>query len=68
MNASLPKISIVMPIKDTAFYLEECLQSIVTQTFLNWELIAVNEEVRYHPVEIIGSELRESMTAMIKIV
>ncbi|MEL4456059.1 ketol-acid reductoisomerase [Lutimonas vermicola] len=34
----------------------------------NQELIAVNEEVRYHPVEIIGSELRESMTAMIKIV
>ncbi len=34
----------------------------------NQELIAVNEELRYHPVEIIGSELRESMTAMIKIV
>ena len=34
----------------------------------NQELIAINEELRYHPVEIIGSELRESMTAMIKIV
>jgi ketol-acid reductoisomerase len=34
----------------------------------NQQLIAVNEELRYHPVEIIGSELRESMTAMIKIV
>jgi ketol-acid reductoisomerase len=34
----------------------------------NQKLIAVNDEIRYHPVEIIGSELRESMTAMIKIV
>lgn len=34
----------------------------------NQELIEINEALRYHPVEIIGSELRESMTAMIKIV
>lgn len=34
----------------------------------NQKLIAINEEIRYHPVEMIGSELRESMTAMIKIV
>lgn len=34
----------------------------------NQELIAINEALRYHPVEIIGAELRESMTAMIKIV
>ena len=31
-------------------------------------LIEVNEEIRFHPVEIIGYELRESMTAMTKIV
>jgi len=34
----------------------------------NQKLIAVNDEIRYHPVEIIGAELRESMTAMIKII
>jgi ketol-acid reductoisomerase len=34
----------------------------------NRELIRINEEIRYHMVEIIGSELRESMTAMTKIV
>ncbi len=34
----------------------------------NKNLIDVNDEIRYHPVEIIGAELRESMTAMIKIV
>lgn len=34
----------------------------------NRALIQINEEIRYHMVEIIGSELRESMTAMTKIV
>ena len=30
----------------------------------NRELISVNEIIRYHPVEIVGYELREQMTAM----
>lgn len=34
----------------------------------NQELIAVNEQIRFHPVEIVGYELREAMTAMIKVV
>ena len=34
----------------------------------NQQLIAINDEIRYHPVEIIGAELRDSMTDMIKIV
>ncbi|MCK4561339.1 MAG: ketol-acid reductoisomerase [Flavobacteriaceae bacterium] len=33
----------------------------------NQKLIAINDVIRYHPVEIIGAELRESMTAMINI-
>ena len=34
----------------------------------NKKLIDVNEIIRFHPVEIIGYELRDSMTAMKKIV
>src|SRR6056300_1858027 len=34
----------------------------------NKQLININEIIRYHPVEMIGYELRASMTAMIKIV
>ena len=34
----------------------------------NRQLIDVNEIIRFHPVEIIGYNLRESMTAMKKIV
>ncbi|MEN8123599.1 MAG: ketol-acid reductoisomerase [Bacteroidota bacterium] len=33
----------------------------------NQTLIAVNEQIRFHPVEIVGYELRESMTAMTKL-
>ena len=34
----------------------------------NKQLISVNEIIRYHPVELIGEELREEMTAMKSIV
>lgn len=36
-------ISILMPVKDTAQYLKECVDSIISQTEYNWELIAVND-------------------------
>jgi ketol-acid reductoisomerase len=34
----------------------------------NKKLIDINEIIRFHPIELIGYELRESMTAMKKIV
>ena len=38
-----PLVSIIMAVKDTAIYLQECLDSICNQTYTNWELIAVND-------------------------
>ena len=32
-----------MAVKDTGPYLAECLDSILMQTYENWELIAVND-------------------------
>ena len=34
----------------------------------NKQLIDINEIIRFHPIELIGYELRNSMTAMKKIV
>ena len=34
----------------------------------NAELIAVNESIRSHPIEIVGKKLRSYMTAMKKII
>lgn len=45
-NAELtdqPLVSIIMAVKDTAPYLHECIDSIIHQTYPNWELIAVND-------------------------
>lgn len=35
--------SIVVPIYNTEKYLEDCLESIVLQTYVKWELILVND-------------------------
>lgn len=38
-----PLVSIIMAAKDTEPYLPACLDSIITQTYDNWELIAIND-------------------------
>lgn len=38
-----PLVSILIPVKNTASFLSECLTSIVGQTYSNWELIIVDD-------------------------
>jgi glycosyltransferase involved in cell wall biosynthesis len=38
-----PLISILIPFKNTASYLKECLDSILNQTYSNWELLIVDD-------------------------
>ena len=38
-----PKISIVIPVYNTEKYLKECLESVINQTFTDWEGILVND-------------------------
>jgi len=40
---SEPLVSIVMAVQNEELYLEKCLDSIIAQTWTNWELIAVND-------------------------
>lgn len=42
-----------MPVKDTAPYLDDCLSSIVAQTFADWELIAVNDQSSDNSLKIL---------------
>jgi glycosyltransferase involved in cell wall biosynthesis len=37
------KVSILIPFKNTENYLNECLDSIVKQSYVNWEVICVND-------------------------
>ncbi len=48
-------VSIVMPVKNTSQFLEECLQSIINQTYSNWELLAVNDYSTDNSFEILES-------------
>ena len=36
-------VSLLMPFKNTALYIDECIQSIKLQSYQNWELLAVND-------------------------
>ena len=38
-----PLVSILMPFKNTAVYLPECLNSIITQSYSNWEVLAIDD-------------------------
>jgi len=42
-NVPFSMISILMPVKNAANYLEECLESILNQTMEDWELIMVDD-------------------------
>ena len=46
-------ISILMPVKNAALYLDECLNSILRQTYEEWELICVNDYSTDRSAEII---------------
>ncbi len=48
-----PLVSIIMAAKDTAPYLPKCLDSILRQTYKNWELIAINDHSSDRTPEII---------------
>lgn len=37
------KISVIMPIYNSAKYLNESIESVINQTYKNWELLAINE-------------------------
>ncbi len=50
-----PLVSIIMAIKDTAEYLPNCLDSILNQTYTNWELIAVNDHSTDETPEILDA-------------
>lgn len=49
-----PLVSILVPFKNTADYLEDCLYSILNQTYTHWELLIVDDSSSDSSYEIVG--------------
>ena len=47
------KVSILIPFKNTEKYLDECLNSIIKQSYKNWEAICVNDHSIDSSLEIV---------------
>jgi len=51
----MPKISIIVPVYNTEKYLAKCFDSILNQTFSDFELICINDGSTDNSLKILGS-------------
>ncbi|MEO0572361.1 MAG: glycosyltransferase family 2 protein [Bacteroidota bacterium] len=47
-------VSIIIPFKNTAHFLSECIDSIQNQTYGNWEVVAVNDHSQDNSFELVS--------------
>jgi len=50
-----PLVSILIPFKNTASFLDECINSILNQTYKNWELIIIDDHSSDNSYSIVNS-------------
>lgn len=55
MEINNPKVTVLMPVYNGEKYLAEAITSILTQTYVNFELLIINDGSRDRSVEIIHS-------------
>ena len=53
--SSTPQVSIIIPVYNTEKYLNECLNSIIAQTFKDIEIICVNDGSTDNSLKILES-------------
>jgi glycosyltransferase involved in cell wall biosynthesis len=55
MSSSKPLVSIIMPMKNAAPWLVQCIESIIDQQFTEWQLIVVNDHSSDNSFELASS-------------
>ena len=58
------KISIILPFKNAEPWLKETIESILQQTFTNWELICIND----HSTDIGAKIIRDFKDSRIQVI
>jgi glycosyltransferase involved in cell wall biosynthesis len=55
----MPKVSIIIPTYCRAHIISETLESVIAQTYTNWECIVVDDGSNDHTVEVVGDYLKK---------
>jgi glycosyltransferase involved in cell wall biosynthesis len=58
-TGSIPKVSIILPARNEAMYISKCLDSLLVQDYLNYEIIAVNDSSSDETGDIISRYSKE---------
>lgn len=62
-----PLVSIIIPIFNEEKHLKECIESVLSQTYTNWELILVNDDSTDKTAEIIDLFLNNFPQRIVKL-
>ena len=54
-----PLVSILIPFKNTADFIAECLESIIRQSYLNWEVLAINDHSTDSSLELVNDFVKK---------
>ena len=55
----MPLVSILIPFKNTAQFLVECLDSILKQTYEDWEVVAINDHSTDNSLSIVETYIKK---------
>ena len=55
----MTKVSIITPSYNAARFIKDCIQSVICQSFENWELLIVDDYSKDNSVEIITKYTQE---------
>lgn len=59
INKSNHLVSVITPAYNCAEYIEECIESVLNQTYQNWEMLIVNDKSTDHTQSIVESYVKK---------